>query len=174
MFEKYSYKKKCFALVVIFFMLSIAAYKRSFRPLLEVISEHEILVTKADNFSSKSNNIEGLMKDIDNLNKTIGKQDVSKEIVQQGIVSFVTERHPDVSINELQPIHAYYDANYTLITNQLDVTGNVNQLQQLGYDFEKKFKFSRMVSLNFYTNKKNNKSESLHLKMIFQNYENNK
>lgn len=174
MFEKYSYKKKCFALVIIFFMLSIAAYKRSFSPLLEVISEHEILVTKADNFSSKSNNIEGLMKDIDNLNKTIGKQDVSKEMVQQGILSFVTERHPSISINELQPIHACDDANYTLITNQLDVIGNVNQLQQLGYDFEKKFKFSRMVSLNFYTKKNNNKSEPLHLKMIFQNYENNK
>jgi hypothetical protein len=174
MFEKYSYKTKCTALIVIFLMLSVTAYKRSFHTLFQVISEYRVLSRKVDDINKKANNTEGLIKDIAYLDKIIGKEGITKEMVQQGIVSFASEKHPQVSINDLQPIHVYPDDNYNVITNQLDVTGNTNQLLQLGYDFEKKFNFTRMVSMNFYTIKKNNKSEVLHLKMIFQNYENNK
>ena len=174
MFENYSYKTKCTALIVVFFMLSITAYKRSFHTLFQVISEYKVLSIKADDINKKANNTAGLIRDIAYLDKIIGKEGITKEMVQQGIVSFASEKHPQVSINDLQPIHIFPDDNYTIITNQLDVTGNSNQLLQLGYDFEKEFNFSRMVSMNFYITKKNNKSDVLHLKMIFQNYENNK
>lgn len=174
MFENYSYKIKCTALIVVFLMLSITAYKRSFHTLFQVISEYKVLSAKADDINKKANNTDGLIRDIAYLDKIIGKEGITKEMVQQGIVSFASEKHPQVSINDLQPIHVFPDDNYTIITNQLDVTGNSNQLLQLGYDFEKEFNFSRMVSMNFYIAKKNNKSDVLHLKMIFQNYENNK
>lgn len=173
MFEKYSYKQKCLALCGIFFMLSITAYKRSFSALFEVIKEHKTLTKTTEDFDKKSNNADILDKEIALLDKTIGKEGVSKEKVQQSIVSFTSENHPQVSISDLQPIHVFSDENYKIVTNQLDVTGNANQLLKLGYDFEKQFKFSRIVSMNFYT-AKNNKSELLHLKIIFQNYENNK
>ena len=44
----------------------------------------------------------------------------------------------------------------------------------MAYDFEKQYDYSRMVGIKLFTAKKNNKEEVLHLKMIFQNYENNK
>ena len=174
MFEKYSYKKKCIALLILFLMLSITAYKRSFHTLFQVFDEHKILSIKAEDINKKANGADGLIRDIAYLDKTIGKEGISKEMVQQGIVNFATEKHPKVSINDLQPIHVFLDTNYTIITNQLDVTGNVNQLLELVYDFEKKFNLSRIVNIKFYTVKKNNDSDVLHLKMIFQNYENNK
>lgn len=174
MFEKYSYKKKCFALIVVFLMLSITAYKRSFHVLFQVISEYKILLAKSEDINKKASDSDGLIRTIAYLNKTLGKEGISKEMVQQGIVNFALEKHPHVSINDLQPIHVFSDNNYTIITNQLDVTGNVNQLLQLSYDFEKKFNLSRVVNTQFYTTKKNNNSDILHLKMIFQNYENNK
>lgn len=174
MFEKYPYKIKCKALIIVFFMLLITAYKRSFHALFQVISEHKVLAAKADEINKKANNTDELIRDIAYLDKIIGKEGITKEMVQQGIVSFASEKHPQVSINDLQPIHVFPDDNYTIITNQLDVTGNSNELLQLSYDFEKEFKLSRIVSMNFYTTKKSNKSDILHLKMIFQNYENNK
>ncbi|TGD56843.1 hypothetical protein [Flavobacterium humi] len=173
MFEQYSYKKKCMALAVIFVMLSITAYKRSFKTLLEVIGEHRTLTAKVDDLNKKASNANGLMEDVAYLDKIIGKEGTSKEMVQQGLVSFASQK-PNVSIHDLQPIHVFSDENYTIATNQLDVTGGANQLLQLGYDFEKNFNLSRMVSMDFYTTKKNNNDEVLHLKMIFQNYENNK
>lgn len=174
MFENYSYKQKFYALIVLFFMLSFTAYKRSFRTLFDVVCEYKALSKKADDINKKAKNTYGLTKDIAYLDKIMGKEGVSKEMVQQGIISFASENSSGVSINDLKPIHDFPEDDYHIITNQLDVTGNSNQLLKLAYDFEKKFSASRMVSLNFYTTKKNNKSEVLHLKMIFQNYENNK
>lgn len=174
MFENYSYKQKFYALIILFFMLSITAYKRSFHTLFEVISEYKMLSKKADDINKKSKNTGTLTNDIAYLDKIIGKEGVTKEMVQQGIVSFASTNSNNISISDLKPIHDFPEDDYHIITNQLDVTGNANQLLELAYNFEKKFDFSRMVSQNFYTTKKNNKSEVLHLKMIFQNYENNK
>ena len=174
MFENYSYKQKFYALIVLFCMLSITAYKRSFHTLCYVINEYQILSKKADDINKKAKSTDGLTKDIGYLDKIIGKEGTTKEMVQQGIVSFGSENAPEVSISDLKPIHDFPEDDYHIITNQLDVTGNSNQLLNLAYNFEKKFNLSRMVSMHFYTTKKNNKSEVLHLKMIFQNYENNK
>ncbi|HLA55565.1 MAG TPA: hypothetical protein VK623_05675 [Flavobacterium sp.] len=174
MFNQYSYKKKFTALLVVFFMLCIASYKRSFHTLALVIAENRDLSKTTADMKMKSKNVKNLSDEIANLDKAIGKDGVAKEIVQQGIVAFVSENHPGVSINDLQPIHIFSDSNYNIITNQLDITGRANQLVDISYDFEKRFGLSKITSLNFYTTKKNNKTESLHLKIIFQNYESNK
>ena len=174
MFEKYSYKQKCTALLLLFVLLSATAYKRSFSTLFEVMAEYRNLSSKAKDISQKTKDTSKLTKEIQWLDKAIGKEGVTKEMVQQGIVAFASEKHPEVSINDLQPIHLFSDENYNIITNQLDLTGKAGQLLALSYDFEKQFLLSRPVSMNYYTTKKNNRSEVLHLKIIFQNYENTK
>lgn len=173
MFEKYTYKQKLAALLVVFVLLSVTAYRRSFSTLFEVMGEYRTLSEKAADIKKKSKNANVLLREIAFLDNAIGKEGTNKQTVQQEIVGFATERHPGVSINDLQPIHVFQEADYTIVTNQLDVTGKANQLLQFGYDFEKAFRLSRPVSMNFYTTKKNNQSEILHLKIIFQNYENN-
>src|SRR5258705_13285972 len=137
MFEKYSYKKRFLALLVLAFMIAITAYKRSFYTLIQVIKEHDSLSEKLENVNNKTGNTTSLIKEVAYLDRLIGKDGVSKEIVQQEIVNFTSKRHPKISINVLEPIHLFQDDKNTIITNQLDVTGNVNQLLQLGYDFEK-------------------------------------
>jgi hypothetical protein len=174
MFDQYSYKQKFSALLIIFFMLAITAYKRSFSQLIQTYKEHKLLSEKVNDFNKKSNKLDALTKDVALMDRVIGKAGESKEVIQQEIISFASEKHPEVSINDLQPIHVFSDDDYKIVTNQLDVTGNANQLLRLAYDFEKEFSYSRIVSMNYYTTKKNNKTEVLHLKMIFQNYENTK
>jgi hypothetical protein len=174
MFENYSYKQKFYALVIIFIMLSITAYKRSFHTLFEVVSEYRTLSKRSDVIFKKTKNTGTLRNDVDYLDKIIGKEGVTKEMVQQGIISFASTNSTNISINDLKAIHDFPEDDYHIITNQLDVTGNANNLLALAYNFEKNFNYSRMISLNFYTTKKNNKSNVLHLNMIFQNYEHTK
>lgn len=173
MFEQYSYKKKFLALMLVFVMLAITAYKRSFSALFQVIRENKKLVNNITQLEQKAGNLEKLQKEVSSLDKIIGKEDMKPEEVQQQLVNFATN-NANVSISDLQPIHIADDENYLISTNQIDVTGNINELLQLGYSFEKEFNVSRLTSLNFYTTKKNNKAEQLHLKMIFQNYDNTK
>lgn len=172
-FEQYTYKTKIKALIVVFCMLSYAAYKRSFSTLIDVLKENNELNKKVIPANNQKN-IKDLYAEIAYLNKMIGKETNDKEKIQQDIISFVADNGKGVSIYELKSIHEFSDENHNIYTNQLDVTGNTNDLLALSYAFEKKINYSRIISVNFYTVKKNNNPDALHLKMIFQNYENNK
>jgi len=172
MFEKYSYKTKFQALLIVFCMLAFTAYKRSFSTLKDVIQENSELSNKDKTLKKGTQDLHQLSSEIAAIDKIIGKENINKEKIQQDIISFIT-KYP-VSIFDMKSIHEFSDDSHTIYTNEIDITGNLNQLLTLSYDFEKKFNYSRMVSLKFYTSKKDNKSDILHLKMIFQNYENNK
>jgi hypothetical protein len=174
MFENYSYSTKLKALVVLFILLAITAYKRSFSSLVDAYQENKDLKEKINKINSKTSSLDKLSKEIATLDILIGKEGLSKEIVQQGIVSFVTKKSQNVSINNLQSIHEFKDTDFRIYTNQLDLTGNFNNLSQLAYSFETNFDYSKVVSLDYFVEKKNNTSNLLHLKIIFQNYENNK
>ena len=173
MFESYSYKKKFIALILIFCMLSVAAYRRSFKGLIEAYKENKNLKELSNNIKSKTDNIDDLRNKVFQYDKFLGNQNVSNDVIQQEIISYSTS-HKGISIHELETTHVFEKENYRVLTNQLDVIGNINELLKLTYDFETKFNFSRIISTNFYVKKKNNSSEELHLKIIFQNYENNK
>ncbi|NHN27410.1 hypothetical protein FIA58_017150 [Flavobacterium jejuense] len=156
--------------MIVFFMLTYTAYKRSFKNLIEVFKENKELTARSNDIASKSENLELLAMEIASYDKYLGNQNIARDIVQQEVIAFSTQ-HQGISINDLQAIHMFEGENYSIYTNQLDVTGNINDLMRLAYDFETKFNFSRVVSTNYYTVKKNNKNEILHLKILFQNYE---
>lgn len=170
MFEQYTYKQKTIALLVLFVLLSITAYKRSFSNLIAAYKENKDLSKLSEEINSKSKNLEKLSKEIARYDSYLGVQNIASEIVQQEIVNFAT-LHEGISINNLESIHAFDGENYKIFSNQLVATGNVNNLLKLAYDFETNFNFSRVVSTTYYKVKKSNSSEQLHLKIVFQNYE---
>lgn len=174
MFNQYSYKVKFQFLLVFFMMLSIAAYKRSFSNLIALYAENRSLKDKKELINSQRPNIANLNKEVENLDKLIGKEGVEKEKIQQEIINFLVKNGSAVSIFDLQPIHDFVQDDYQIDTFQLDLIGNYNQLLSLAYSFEKQFEYSKIISMKFYTDKRNNKTMTLHLKLIFQNYENNK
>lgn len=171
MFEKYTFKKKFQALLLVFVMLSVAAYKRSFRSCLEVYSAYRSEAEKAASANDNRVQVASISADLALMDQLIGKNSDEKERIQQEIVRFITQSGR-AGIFDLQPIHQFTDAKYRIYTFQVDVTGNYEDLLRLAYDFEKQFVFSKLVGTNFYTLKKNNNQEVLHLKMTFQNYEN--
>ena len=171
MFNQYTYKQKFTALLIVFCMLLVTAYKRSFSQLITSYSEYKTLSEKANEFNSKSKQFGKLTTDVASLDQIIGKGGKPKEIIQQEIISFIANKHSEVAINTIQPIHLFNDQSFAVVTNIIDLTGNSNQLLQTAYDFENNFNTSKIVSLQFYTEKKSDKEEKLHLKLIFQNYE---
>jgi hypothetical protein len=176
MFNQYSYKTKFKFLIVFFIILSIAAYKRSFSNLLSLYSENRDLKAKNELIKTQRPDSDILKKQLLNLDKLIGKEGIEKEKIQQEIVNFLVKYSPEVLIYDLKPIHSFNEEgiDYQIYTFQLDLTGSYNQLAQLAYAFEKEFEYSKIISLKFYIDKKNNKTEVLHLKLIFQNYESKK
>lgn len=172
MFNQYTYKQKFQALLVLFILLGSAAYKRSFSSLFSVYSEYYKLHTKYSDFEQKNKNLPKLQNDIYKLDKVLGKGNVAKEVIQQEIIKFISTKSQKVSIVKLEPIHDFEDENLRIISNQIIVSGNINDLLELTYSLEKDFAFSRIVSYKFFTIKKNNQAVGLQLQIIFQNYEN--
>lgn len=172
MFEKYSHKTKFTALLIVAVMLAIAAYKRSFGPLLNLIVENRQLSEEINALEDSSGKFAALQAEVAAIDGIIGNGRADKEKVQQEIVRFVAGFEAPVSIYDVQPIHRYDDENYVIYTNQIDVTGGVNDLLALAYAFETRFALSRLANVRFYTTRKNNAPDILHLKLIFQNYEN--
>lgn len=169
-FEQYSYKTKFKALFIIFIMLGIAGYKRSFSNLINVINENKELNKKVVLLDKKAKDVEKLTAELSAMDNVIGKGGFDKEKIQQSIIQFAGSYN--VSVYDLQPIHIFNGDSYTIYTNQIDLTGNINELLKIAYDYEKNFTYSKPVSISFYTIRKNNKPDALHLKIIFQNYEN--
>lgn len=172
MFEQFSYKKKFLFLMVIFGMLLAASYKRSFSVLIDSIKENNKLTEQSISFQKKTKNINRLMSEIAYLDKVIGKENVTREQIQQDIVNFIALKQPQISITDLQPIHVFQNNDHLIITNVVEVSGSLNQLLQLGYSFEKELETSRVVAMSFIKRKNQQKKEELYLKIIFQNYEN--
>lgn len=173
MFKQYSYKIKFKALVALFFLLGLTSYKRSFSSLLASFAENRALSKKVNAVTDNTGNIKQLDMEIVSIDKVIGKEGINKEMIQQDIIDFATRKGSGVSIFNMESIHEFSEEDYKVYTNQLDVTGSLNELLLLSYKFERDFAQSRLVSLNYYTIKKNNTEPVLHLKMLFQNYENN-
>lgn len=174
MFNQYSYKFKFKFLLVFFIILSIAAYRRSFSNLILLYKENIVQREKKALMNNQTPNIKALSTQVARLDKLIGKEGIEKEKIQQEIIDFSVKNSSEISINDLQPIHNFVYDDYQVYTYQVDLTGGYNELLDLTYKFEKQFDFSKIISLTFYTDKKNSKKEILHLKLIFQNYENNK
>ncbi|WP_157499386.1 hypothetical protein [Flavobacterium beibuense] len=174
MFDKYSFKIKFRALIAIFFILLFTSYKRSFSTLIGVVKENSELKDKVADLKNTSSDYNLLQSQIAAIDKIIGKEGINKEKIQQDIIDFITSNGKKTSIYHLQSIHEFSDDNYHIYTNEVDITGELNDLLKLTYDFEIKFNNSRLISMDFYTARKTNQSDILHLKLIFQNYENKK
>jgi hypothetical protein len=173
MFNKYSYKIKFQLLLALIILLGLTAYRRSFSILYQLIVENKALNEKAAVLQDKSKNISLLRAELTAIDRILGKENINKEKVQQDIIKYI-DAQDNVSLYSMESFHTFKDQDYTIYTYRVDITGNVNSLLATAYNFEKHFNYSKLLSLNFYTTIKNNKPDNLHLKLIFQNYENNK
>ena len=108
MFESYSYKKKFIALILIFCMLSVAAYRRSFKSLIEAYKENKELKELSNSIKSKTDNIDGLRNKVYQYDKFLGNQNVSNDVIQQEIISFSTDLKEHIKILNLEWLKKYF------------------------------------------------------------------
>lgn len=172
MFEKLSYKQKFLVLLGIIVMLSMAAYKRSFKLTINAYNEYQELNEKLNYINSSSSNIRELDAEINFLDNLIGKEGMEPELVQQEILNFVTNQDKDIDVYKIEEIHEASDNKFLIYSNQLTIEGAFEDLLKIVYEFEKKFQYSRVVHVNFFKKKDfRTKRVKLYAKIIFQNYE---
>ena len=174
MFEKLTYKQKIVALFAIILMLSIAAYKRSFKLTINAYNQYQELVEKSNYINSSTSNIKELDAEIIFLDNLLGKDGMEPQLVQQEILDFISQKNSTVDIEYIDEIHKASDNKFIIYSNQLIIKGAFIDLLNMIYSFEKNFPYSRIVNVSFFK-KKNSSTRKIELyaKIIFQNYEKN-
>lgn len=172
MFENVSYKKKFIALLALMVMLGVTAYKRSFRITMDaavVLDESREKLARVSNSQQKITN---LTSEVAYLDKLIGKEIANPNIVQQELLNNFQDYNKNTELVKLEEIHKASDEYFNIYTNRLILTGAYGDLLNTTYNYEKKFEFSRVVSLRFYVEKEaRTRKTRLFEQIIFQNYE---
>jgi len=83
-----------------------------------------------------------------------------------------SQQKKNTELVKLEEIHKASDEYFNIYTNRLILTGAYGDLLNTTYNYEKKFEFSRVVSLRFYVEKEaRTRKTRLFEQIIFQNYE---
>lgn len=171
-FEKYTYKQKNLALLVLGALLIAAAYKRSFKTTLETLTYKEELVEKIAYAQQAGSTIKSLQQQLTSLNRLIGKENVTVEKVQQGFLNFFASRAQNLSVYQIDEVLTYKHPDFTIITHRIVLKGGFNQTLTFIYDLEKNFELAKVLNVTF-EYRKNNPDEpaGLYTELLLQNYE---
>jgi hypothetical protein len=170
-FDKYSYKQKNLALLVLGVLLAAVSYKRSFRTTLETLGYISELKAKKELAASSRNTIRTLQLEIANINKLLGKENVPIEAVQQGFLNFFAMHSRNLSVQQIEEVYTFDHPDFSINTFRIDLKGDyLSQLRFLDR-LEKQFDEARLIHTGFEM-KKDQQSGSSYLvsTLLLQNY----
>ena len=173
MFEKYSYKTKLIALAVIFVLLFLAAYKRSFSLTFGLIDEVERLEKQLDLAQNANYEINQLKLDLNELNQAIGKENLDADLVQQRILDEISDysNTANIRIYGISETHKYSTSDFEVFSNETIVEGDFISILKLIHSFENEIEYARVASCEFYTEKNfKTKKKQLYAKLYLQHF----
>lgn len=171
LFEKYSYKQKNFALLVIAVLLFAVSYKRAFSKTIETntyINELEIRKQEALNSQKE---IRQLQKNVAQLNKLLGKENVSVEQVQQGFLNFLARKSSKLQVKQIDEVYGFEHPDFKINTFKIELQGDFISVLKFINELEKSFDDARLIHFEMNSEKDlvTNKTD-LTTTLLIQNY----
>jgi len=152
-FDNYSYKQKNLALLVLGVLLVAVAYKRSFKTTFETQAYIAELALKKEEAISSQQAIRQLQLEIANVNKLLGKENVSIERVQQGFLNFFALKSSGLSVQQIEEVYTFDHPDFSINTFRIDVKGDFIQQLRFINNLEKDFDEARLIHTHFETQK---------------------
>ncbi|MBI3133506.1 MAG: hypothetical protein HYZ14_02415 [Bacteroidetes bacterium] len=173
MFDKLTYKQKNYGLLVLFVVMLMVSYKRSFVLTLNALDELTSQESQKLAATSAQQSIEMLQISIAQLNQNIGRSDLEPDKVNQEILSTISafSMNHAVSLQRLESTHVFQTVDFTIFSNLISVEGNFNGILSLIYYMENEFQYARLTNVNLYTQTDlTTKKTKLYAKLLFQHY----
>lgn len=173
MFDRFTYKQRNYGLLLLFILMIMVSYKRSFSLTLAAQDEIAKLEEQKSAAAHAQNDLESLQIQLIQLNKNIGKADLDPDKVQQEIlrtIAWYSNEH-DVMLEQLEATHNFETVDFNIFSNLVSVKGTFNGILSLAYYIENSFDYARLVNLSIY--KKQNvitKKTNLYGALLFQHY----
>lgn len=175
-----TYKQRNYGLLVMIVLLCMAIYKRSFIYTFMAWEEIETQESQMASTDHLQQDIETLQMHLIQLNKNIGKSDISHEKVQQKILKTISlyGQNNYVNLEHIEHTHDFRTVDFSIYSNQIVVEGSFNGILSLIYFMENKFEYARITNVLMSTEKKMNfntykTKNKLYAKILFQHYRQN-
>jgi hypothetical protein len=171
-FDKYSYKQKNYALVILSILLIAACYNRKFKTTIETLVFRTELTGKIESSKHAIVEIRQTQREIAYLNKLLGKEDITIEKVQQGFLNFVQTNSTSISVHQVDEVLTYQHPDFSINTHRIVLKGNFIPTLKFIYELETKFDLAKLVNVNFEFKKySSEEKEQLYTTLLMQNYE---
>lgn len=170
-FDKYSYKQKNYALLVIGVLLAAVAYKKGFGPTLEIKNYRIELEEKLITAASADDQIRTKQIEVAQLNRLIGDEGNTIEKVQQEFLNFFAKNAINVSVHEINEVLHFQHPDFAINTHRVVLKGNYSSTLRFLYEVEKKFKLAKILNVSFeFTKQEASDDKSLYTTILIQNY----
>ena len=173
MFDRLTYKQKNYGLLLLFILLAMVSYKRSFVLTLNLGKEIDQQELQKAGIQQSGKKIELLNLEIQQINNNLGKTDEMPDKVQQELLQKISNFPSgyDVTIEAFNNTHLFESVDYKILTNEVLLEGNFNGLLKAIYKLEKEFEYARIINTDIYKTKEYGEKQSkLYAKILFQHY----
>ncbi len=174
-FEKYTYRQKYYAFIVISLLLFAASYKRVFKTTIETRDYISELALKKENLLYLANDIYQERSFLTKLDKLLGKQNSTIDQVQKNFLVFFDQHAEGLIVFQMDEVLKFEHPDFVIHTHRIMVRGNFLETIQFTDKLEKKFDLARLTHISMEKTKMNQEeNEQLYTTLLLQNYENKK
>jgi hypothetical protein len=171
-FDKYSYKQKNYALLLLGVLLVAVSYKQAFKTTLETLSYKRELTQKIDDAHHAVSAIRTAQRDNAYLNKLLGKENVTIEKVQQSFLDFFEKNSSNIIVYQVDEVLTYKHPDFSVNTHRILLKGGFLPTLRFLFSLEKHFDLAKLVNVSFEFKKYNTEEkEQLYTTLLLQNYE---
>lgn len=172
MFTNITYKKKVIYAAIMAILLLFASFKKNIKKVIQFNKELRELQLSQLEDKDFNTDISYLKQEIKTIEGFIGGVNVSPEQVQQQLIKFISNAPLDLKIIGIERIHFAAVDQFNILSNQVTISGDYNNLIRLLHEIERDFDLSKMTNARFYTkNDYRNNRKELFLEILFQNYD---
>lgn len=170
---QFTYKTKKLLLIVVLILFTILGYKRiianSARQITNYFNEKSLIIDEKE-LDAK---IVDLKIKVEQIDKILGKVNFNEHFIQYEILDYVTANTGkfDIEVVKLLPTHIFNENGYLIVSNEVVLKGEYNDLIRAIYQIEKEIKISKISGVKFFK-KKNHRTNRMELfsRLIFQNF----
>lgn len=171
MFKNISYRNRFYIVILLMTILATASYFFAIRNTISVVHECNYYKDKTKSYELLQSQESQLKSDLLFINQVIVNDSATTDEFSKQIfdfISHITNSHEVAITNFDQPLVSD-ESGFKVETYSLTISGTFIQLLKACNEIEKKIKIGRMVSMDFYTEKKSQKkTEELYLNIYIQ------
>ncbi len=173
MFDKLTYKQKNYGLLLLFILMAMVSYKRSFVLSINLNKEIDQQELQKLEVKQSSKKIDLLRMEIEQINQNLGKTDETSERVQQELLKAISHfpKSYGLTVEAINTTHIYSSVDYKILTNEVLFEGNFKGITRAINRLEQEFEYARIINTDIFKTKNHGeKASKIYAKVLFQHY----